>query len=362
MICRHGRRSWTAGLLVLVLALSATWTAAPGVRADDGTPVPPTAIVEPTSASVPTAAPEPSTMPTVVVVQERPQPSATAPPTPTWTPSPSPSPVATSLPTSFTVPTLTTVPLSTPTQIPLTTSTAVVAPAPSPADLRQNARLRWGKRVPRAVRRWAFLIVPAARKYHLSPSLIAAVMTLESGGDPLAWNQGSDARGLMQVLHGPWGPDANIDEGARMLAGFYGQFRNWTLTLAAYNAGPNAVLSYNGVPPYRETQDYVVVVNYLWDLYNHQKLTVKRKLQYHSTLRDLEHFAKDRAKVKKLVQISGASSGAITGAESNPQLTCADPSCGNPVSPAFFPTLDPFWPVENVPDPLQRVDPYVPPL
>lgn len=208
--------------------------------------------------------------------------------------------------------------------------------------------------MPRAVRRWAFLIVPAARRYHLSPSLIAAVMTLESGGDPLAWNQGSDARGLMQVLHGPWGPRANIDEGARMLAEFYSQFRNWTLTLAAYNAGPNAVLSYNGVPPYRETQDYVVVVNYLWDLYTHHKLTVKRKLQYHSTLRDLEHFAKDRAKVKKLVQISGA--------ESSPQLTCADPSCGNPVPPAFFPTLDPFWPVENVPDPLQRVDPYVPPL
>ena len=360
MIGRDRRLSWTASLLALVLATTAAWTVAPGVRADDGTPVPPTAILEPTVATTPTAAPESSATPTVVVFQERPKPSATAPATPMSTPLPAP--VATSLPTPFAVPTLTTVPTSTPTPLPLTAPTAVVAPAPSPADLRQNARLRWGKRVPRAVRRWAFLIVPAARKYHLSPSLIAAVMTLESGGDPLAWNQGSDARGLMQVLHGAWGPAANIDEGARMLAEFYSQFGNWTLTLAAYNAGPNAVLSYNGVPPYRETQDYVVVVNYLWDLYNHHKLTVKRKLVYHSTLRDLERFAKDRAKVKKLIQMSGARSGAISGAQSNPQLTCADPSCGNPVSTAFFPTLDPYWPVGNVPDPLQRVDPYVPPL
>ena len=358
MIGRHGGLSWTAGLLVLVLATTAAWTAAPGVRADDSTPVPPTAILDPTVASAPTAAAQLSVTPTVLVVQERPKPSATAALTPTPTSTPLPAPVATSLPTPFTVPTLTTVPVSTPTPLPLTTPTAVVAPAPSPADLRQNARLRWGKRVPLAVRRWAFLIVPTARKYHLSPSLIAAVMTLESGGDPLAWNQGSDARGLMQVLHGPWGPSANIEEGARMLADFYSQFGNWTLTLAAYNAGPNAVLSYNGVPPYRETQDYVVIVSYLWDLYNHHKLTVKRKLQYHSTLKDLEHFARDRAKVKNLVKISGATSAA----ESNPQLTCADPSCGNPVSPAFFPTLDPFWPVGNVPDPLQRVDPYVPPL
>src|SRR5205085_12059626 len=131
-----------------------------------------------------------------------------------------------------------------------------------------NALLRWGDRIPASVRRWAYIVVPTARRYHLDPNLIAAVMTMESDGDPLAWNSTSDARGLMQVLHGPWDPRANILEGTKMLAGFYEQFHDPILALAAYNAGPNAVLSYGGVPPYRETRDYVVVVSYLYDLYS----------------------------------------------------------------------------------------------
>lgn len=222
-------------------------------------------------------------------------------------------------------------------------------PLPSPADLRMNARLRWGDHVPSQVRRWAYLIVPAARKYHLNPNLIAAVMTMESNGDPLALS-GSDARGLMQILHGPWDPAANVDTGAQMLAALYGQFGTWPLALAAYNAGPGAVLAYNGVPPYRETRDYVIIVSYLFDLFDHHHLSAHRRIQYRSTVADLRHFADQRKKVARLAQIAHVTI--------DRALACHHFSAGCGVARQVLATFDPFWPVANTPDPLQRVDPY----
>ena len=55
----------------------------------------------------------------------------------------------------------------------------------------------------------------------------------------------------------PWDPYANMDGGARYLAEQYREFGKWRLALAAYNAGPGAVKKYGGIPPYRETQNYV---------------------------------------------------------------------------------------------------------
>ncbi|PZS05251.1 MAG: hypothetical protein DLM70_06805 [Chloroflexi bacterium] len=235
--------------------------------------------------------------------------------------------------------------------VPTPSTSGVYAPLPSPADLRLNARLRWGMHIPHSVRRWAYLIVPVALKYGLDPNLVAAVMTMESNGDPLAWS-GADARGLMQVLHGPWDPTLNIETGVRILSTLLRTFRSLPLVLAAYNAGPGAVESYNGIPPYRETRDYVIVVSYLYDLFRHHHLTHKRREQYRTTLRDLVRFADQRKKVARLARIAHL--------RRDPVLLCdvRVQQCGGNQSEKVFVTHDPFWPLAGRPDPLQRVDPY----
>lgn len=225
-------------------------------------------------------------------------------------------------------------------------------PAPSPEQLRESARLRWGHHIPAEVKQWAFLIVPISHRYGIDPNLVAAVMTMESGGDPSALSP-ADARGLMQVLHGPWDPRENVTEGVRMLAQFLDEFHSLDLALAAYNAGPAAVTQYNGVPPYRETRDYVIIVHYLYDLFGHRVLSAHRRAQYRSTLSDLAHFSKERKKIPLLSKVAGAGA----------RLTLSCAGFGGPCaarhssSGTLFPTLDPFWPVPGLPDPLHLVGP-----
>lgn len=55
----------------------------------------------------------------------------------------------------------------------------------------------------------------------------------------------------------PHDPYENLEGGARYLAAQYREFKSWRLALAAYNAGPGAVKKHGGVPPYKETQNYV---------------------------------------------------------------------------------------------------------
>jgi soluble lytic murein transglycosylase-like protein len=58
----------------------------------------------------------------------------------------------------------------------------------------------------------------------------------------------------------PNDPAQNLEGGARYLRAQYERFRDWRLALAAYNAGPEAVVQHGGVPPFRETRTYVARV------------------------------------------------------------------------------------------------------
>lgn len=105
----------------------------------------------------------------------------------------------------------------------------------------------------------------AADRYGLPRELVRSVMAAESGFQPLAVSP-KGAIGLMQLMPGtaqalgadPHDPAQNVDAGARYLRDLLEKY-NYGLrhALAAYNAGPLAVDKYNGVPPYRETIDYI---------------------------------------------------------------------------------------------------------
>lgn len=104
----------------------------------------------------------------------------------------------------------------------------------------------------------------AARKYGIPTDLFNRLVQQESNWNPKAKSH-AGAIGLAQLMPGtarilgvdPWNPQQNLEGGARYLKQQYQKFGTWRLALAAYNAGPNAVEKYNGVPPFRETRNYV---------------------------------------------------------------------------------------------------------
>lgn len=126
-----------------------------------------------------------------------------------------------------------------------------------------------GRRSSRSVlfkTKYSSSIRKAALKNKLDESLIRAVIHAESAFRPHVVSK-KGAQGLMQLMPGTarqWGvrnafsPEENIAGGARHLAMLVKKYSgNERLALAAYNAGEQAVKRYNGVPPYRETQNYV---------------------------------------------------------------------------------------------------------
>lgn len=114
------------------------------------------------------------------------------------------------------------------------------------------------------------LILQAAAKHDVDPSLVRAVIRAESGFDPQAVST-AGAQGLMQLMpelsdefgvSDPFDPEQNIDAGVRYLRWLLDRHDgDESLVLASYNAGPGAVDEYDGVPPYPETQQYVRTIS-----------------------------------------------------------------------------------------------------
>ena len=126
--------------------------------------------------------------------------------------------------------------------------------------------------MPLADQKLSSLIESAANEYHVDPKLVAAVAEVESNGNQDA-SSPVGAIGVMQLMPDtaaslgvdPYDKQQNIEGGAKylrqMLDAFGGDVQK---AVAAYNAGPGAVKDYGGVPPYKETQNYV---NKVLDIY-----------------------------------------------------------------------------------------------
>lgn len=105
-----------------------------------------------------------------------------------------------------------------------------------------------------------------AKTYQVDPRLVYAMIEVESAWRPTAVSK-AGALGLMQLMpetaralgvRDPFDPNQNITGGVRYLRKMLDRFNNnLTLSLAAYNAGPTAVAFYGGVPPFRETLNYI---------------------------------------------------------------------------------------------------------
>ncbi|WP_405405106.1 lytic transglycosylase domain-containing protein [Paracoccus sp. Ld10] len=107
----------------------------------------------------------------------------------------------------------------------------------------------------------------AAQRHGIPEDLFLRLVQQESGWNPNARSH-KGAMGLAQLMPGtaaklgvnPNDPVQNLNGGAQYLRMMYNQFGNWTLALAAYNAGPGAVQKHGGIPPYRETRNYVRII------------------------------------------------------------------------------------------------------
>jgi hypothetical protein len=109
------------------------------------------------------------------------------------------------------------------------------------------------------------IITAMAQAHGVDPLLVQALIHVESGYRPRARSH-KGAMGLMQLMpatarhynvRNPYDPAANIAAGVKHLKSLIDRWGGVELALAAYNAGEAAVRKFNGIPPYRETRNYV---------------------------------------------------------------------------------------------------------
>jgi soluble lytic murein transglycosylase-like protein len=115
----------------------------------------------------------------------------------------------------------------------------------------------------------AEMLTKAGHAHNLDVDLLASLVKAESGGNSRAVSR-AGAQGLMQLMPSTakdlgvmdsFKPEQNVRGGAIYLDALLTRYHdNLALALAAYNAGPEAVARYNGIPPYHETRAYVARV------------------------------------------------------------------------------------------------------
>jgi soluble lytic murein transglycosylase-like protein len=125
------------------------------------------------------------------------------------------------------------------------------------------------------------IIREISRKFEIDPALVKAIVMVESNSNPNAVSS-RGAQGLMQLMPStakrlnvrrPFDPKENIMGGVKYIKGLLASYGDLRLALAAYNAGPGAVNKYAGIPPYRETINYVKkVIRYYKKFRKNKKL------------------------------------------------------------------------------------------
>lgn len=136
----------------------------------------------------------------------------------------------------------------------------------SPETKSQPISLNYGDSLDKKITsQYGRLIAMAARETDVDSSLIHSVIKVESSGNARAESH-AGARGLMQLIDSTakqygvkrvFDPKENIMAGSRYLRDLIDRFGDTSLALAAYNAGPANVDKYGGIPPFKETQNYV---------------------------------------------------------------------------------------------------------
>lgn len=143
----------------------------------------------------------------------------------------------------------------------------VPEPPPPPVSAPLDFPLVWTPQSATPPVKYGELIATTAARHGVNPELVAAVIRAESASNPRAVSR-KGARGLMQLMpataaqfgvatHELFEPERNLEAGVRYLAVLVGKLDSLDLVLAAYNAGEGAVARHGGVPPYRETREYI---------------------------------------------------------------------------------------------------------